>query len=119
MIANSVLDAALNKVATATAIHITEADPADRAAAIANSMASYTPSFSSISDASGGGRQITKQAGSDPSGELTGTPGFRCYVDGSELLYTEPVGAGSTDIGQGGAVNDAASTLVLRDPTFS
>ena len=119
MISNSVLDAALNKIASATAIHITVADPADRDAAIANSMASYAPSFSAIAEATGGGRKITKQAGSDSAAEAGGTPGFRAYVDATELLYSEPVGAGSTDIAAGGEVNDGASTITIGDPTFS
>ncbi|MHB9879098.1 hypothetical protein ACSMXM_05490 [Pacificimonas sp. ICDLI1SI03] len=118
MVANSVLDAALDKIATATAVHLLVAEPADRAAAIANSLASYAPTFSAPSDAAGGGRQITKQSGSDTTAEMTGDPTVRAYINADELLYVEPEG-GAVTIGAGGAVNDGASTITFRDPTFS
>lgn len=133
MIANSVLDAALNKIAAATTVHLTKAAYTDLADVTGNSAASYAPTFTGprdatrdIDDGQGGtitvqGRELIKDAGSDSEAEANADiatgGGYRYYVDATEIIYREP--ATGASIGDGAAVNDGSSAIFMQDPTFT
>lgn len=123
MIADSVLDAALNKLATATTIHITKAEYTTLAEVTANSAASYAPAFSAPEDNPAGGRRILRQEGVDPAAEanadIANGGGYRYFVDDTEILHRQPTGDGSVSVGQGGSVTDEAGYISIGDPTFT
>ena len=83
--ADSVSDAALNKVATATQYLVCSGDPPDRTDALAQALATVVPTFTGPSDAVSG-RQTTVDQKSGVTVDVTGTAATVCLIDGIELL---------------------------------
>ena len=88
----SVLDALLDKVGTATQLLVTSSQPADRAAALAASLATQTLS-SAFTKAAGtpSGRQTTIAQQANVPVTATGSATHVCLIDGSSLLYVTTV----------------------------
>lgn len=103
---DSVLDAALDNIKTATRLLLCSSEPADYAAAVAATLAQKdTPVFGSNTDYAGG-RQFTVSAITDAFGTATGTATHYALVNvtGTSLLATQslsaafPITVGQTDI---------------------
>ncbi len=85
---DSVLDASLDKSATATTLHICAGAPADRAAAIANSLADQALVPGDFAKANGdtSGRKLRYLAKSGINVDTSGTADHLAYIDATELL---------------------------------
>jgi hypothetical protein len=115
---NSVLDAALNEVATATEQYLCVGAPVSRADAISKSqIPAATPSFQAIADAAGGGRELETDASNgntvDGGG---GTVDHVALCDASTLLLVTSLASG-TAVSDGMTVNISSFTTVIADPT--
>lgn len=87
--ADSVLDAALDKIATATSMIALDAEPADRAAALAGALATATMVGGDYTNADGDadGRKVTVAQKSGINVDTSGDAQHVALIDGSELLY--------------------------------
>lgn len=89
---NDVYDAALDKIATCTAMHACTAEPANHAGIAAVSVGSYTLTAGdgngdwTIADGDTSGRKITVAAQSGNDGTGTGAADFFAFTDGTTLL---------------------------------
>ena len=90
-VSTAVLDGALNVLkTTATRMDVTAAQPADRAAVVANSLATVTVATGDFTLAAGTGvsaRKVTVVQKAGISVTATGTAGFVSMCDGVNLLY--------------------------------
>lgn len=121
--ADSVPDAALDKIATATTVHLCTGDPADRAGAISASVGNYTLTAGdgggdyTIANGDTSGRKLTlaAQTGNNLTG--SGTAAHLCFIDGSELL--RKVALSATQVVTSGNPFTISSFVVLeiRDPS--
>lgn len=106
LVNDSVLDAALTQIKTATRLLLCSSEPADYAAAVAATLATKdSPTLGAIGDGTGG-RKFTVAAITDAVGNATGTATHYALVNvaGTELLATKSLSAsfavtsGATDI---------------------
>lgn len=116
-VADSVLDAALDKIATATSQIALAAEPADRAAAISGALATATMAGGDYTNANGdtSGRKVTVGAKSGVSITATGTCTHLALIDGTELLYVTTVT--SKALTNGDTVDMPAWDIELADPS--
>lgn len=89
---DGVMDAALDEIALANALHVCSGTPADRAAAIANSLATValTPGAGNgdftLANGDTNGRKLTLAQQADLSITADGTAAHYCLIDGTRLL---------------------------------
>ena len=116
---NSVLDAALDTIATATALHICSGTPSTRAAVLSASLAtaSLTGADFTTADGDTDGRKVTVAAKSGLAVTASGTPSRYCLVDGSTLLAWADVDGASPDLTSGSTTDVPAVKFKLGDPT--
>ncbi len=113
---NDVLDAALNEIKTATDLHLNTAEPANRAAAIADSLATKsTPTFTGPVDGDTSGRKVTVDAANSLTAGATGTATHVTLIDATVVLYVTT--CTSQAITSGNTVNIGAWDVELLDPT--
>lgn len=100
---SSVMDAALDKVATGTNILVCTSQPADRASALAAALANQSISGSAFTKANGdvSGRKVTIAQQSTVAVSATGTATHVAIIDGANLLYvttctSQALSAGNT-----------------------
>ena len=86
---NSVLDAALTEIATATRLVLTSAEPANFAGIAAVALGNYTMTGGSytIADGTTSGRKTTVAAQTGNNATATGSGNHVCLDDGTVLLY--------------------------------
>ena len=119
---NDVFDAALAKVATATAVHVCTTEPANHAGIAAVTVGNYTLTAGNgngdwtIADGDTSGRKLTLGAQSGNNATGTGDADFLAFTDGSTLLLTI---AGDGDTLNSGSPFTIAATNVfeIRDPS--
>lgn len=117
---NSVLDAGLDKIATATALHVVSGTlPADRAATIAASLATIAVDAGDFTKADGDtdGRKVTVAAQTGVDVTASGTPTFYVLIDASVRLAWADVNAASPDLTDGSTTDIPAVVFELGDPT--
>lgn len=114
--ANSVLDAMLNKIATATALHLLDALPADRAAVLVGSLGTVAMDAAdyTVADAAAGGREVTV-AGQSVGVTVTGTVQHVALIDATELLFVTDLTTARAVI-DGDTVNLAEWSVSVGDP---
>jgi hypothetical protein len=113
---NSVFDAALNEVATATRLTICSADPANYAGIAAVLLGSKSsPGFTGPADGDVSGRKITINAITDGSVTATGTATNWALDDGSTLLASGALES-SQAVTSGNTFTLTATDIELRDP---
>ena len=113
---DSVMDAALDKVATSTILCLNTAQPADRAAAISdNLIPEATPSFTGPVDGDTSGRKLTVDASNGNTADVTGTATHVSLADGTDLLYVTT--CASQAITSGNTVNIGSWDIEISDPT--
>ena len=84
---NDVLDAPLNKVATATTMVMCSQQPTNRTQAVTTyALSSVTPTFTGPADGDTSGRKITVNA-TTGAGSTNGTGTHVALCDGATLLY--------------------------------
>lgn len=115
----SVQDAALDKIATATALHICTGTPATRAAVLSSSLATVAVASGDFTKAAGNvdGRKVTVAAKSGVNVTTTGTAAHYCLIDGTTLLARTEVNASSPGLTQGSTVNIPATAFEVGAPT--
>lgn len=115
--ADSVLDAALDKVATATALHLVDAAPADRAATLAASLGTVALGGTAFTKADGdnGGRKVTVGAQSVPI-TADGNVNHAVLIDGAEILHYTSM-ATTRAVLDGDTASVAAWDITIGDPT--
>lgn len=84
---NSVIDAALNKIATATTMTVCSSQPANYAGIASVALAEATPSFTGPADGDTSGRKITVDEETGVTVDTTGTATHVALDDGETLLY--------------------------------
>jgi hypothetical protein len=115
----SVQDAALDKIATATALHICSGTPATRATVLSSSLATVAVSGADFTKAAGNvdGRKTTVAAKSGVSVTTTGTAGSYCLIDGTTLLARTDVNVSSPGLTSGSTTNIPAVVFEVGAPT--
>lgn len=118
LFANSVLDAALDVIATGTALHICSGTPTDRATAIAASLATVGLDAGDYTKADGDvdGRKVTVGAQAGVSVTADGTPAHYAIVDATTLLAMTTVDPSSPDLTTGSTTDIPAVAFELGDP---
>lgn len=114
---DAVLDAALDKIATGTALHICSGTPATRAAVLTASLATVALTSADFTKANGttDGRKTTVVAKSGVAVTATGTAAHYCVIDATVLLArTEATGPGLT---VGSTTDISATAFEVGDPT--
>lgn len=118
---DDVYDAALDKLATATAVHACTAEPANHAGIAAVTVGNYTLTAGdgngdwTIANGDTSGRKITLGAQSGNNATGTGAANFLAFTDGTTLLCVID-GSGDT-LNSGSAWTIGAVDVVeLRDP---
>lgn len=119
---DDVYDAALDKIATCTAVHACTSEPANHAGIAAVSVGSYTLTAGdgngdwTIANGDTNGRKITLGAQSGNNGTATGAANFMAFTDGTTLLC---VIDGDGDTVNSGSPWTIAATKVFEfaDPT--
>lgn len=116
---DTVLDAALDKIATATALHICSGTPADRAAVLTASLATVAVDGTDFTKANGttDGRKTTVGAQAGVSVTATGTPSRYALVDATTLLAWADVDPASPGLTSGSTTDIPATAFELGDPT--
>lgn len=116
---SSVQDAALDKIATATALHICTGSPATRATVLTASLATASLTGADFAKAAGAvdGRKVTVAAKSGVAVTGTGTAASYCLIDGSTLLARTDVNAASPGLTQGSTTNIPAVAFEVGAPT--
>lgn len=113
---DSMMDAALNYVAAATVLHICSSQPADRAAAIAASLASAAMTGADFALANGdaSGRKVTVAQKSNMAITANGTANHVALIDGAVLRYVTTCTAQA--LTAGGTVTSPAWDAEIADP---
>lgn len=118
---NDVYDAALDKIATATAVHVCTSEPANHAGIAAVTVGNYTLTAGdgngdwTVADGDTSGRKVTCGAQSGNNGTATGAANYLAYTDGTTLLVTI-AGDGDT-VNSGSPFTIAAvDVLEIADP---
>lgn len=118
LVDNSVLDAALDEIATATEIYLCTSEPASRAAAItASVIPAHTLTGGDFTNADGdtSGRKVTVSAQNSLTADATGTVTHVAICDASTLLYVTT--CTSQAVTSGNTVNIGAWSVELADPS--
>lgn len=119
---DDVFDNGLSEITDATSVelHVTsDGAPADRSAAVSQSLASANLSSGALlgpSDASPDGRGVTVTSQAGVSVSSSGTPTHYCLIDGSRLLAYTEVDALSPDLVQGSTINVPSVDFSIGDP---
>lgn len=115
---DSVLDAALDKIATATALHICSGTPTTRAAVLSASLATVSVASGDFTKANGttDGRKVTVAAKSGVSVTASGTAAHYCLIDASVLLARTEVDASSPALTSGSTTDIPAVAFEVGDP---
>ena len=116
------LDAACDKVATGTAVHVCTAEPADHAGIAAVSVGNYVTTAGDglgdwvVENGATSGRQIRLNAQSGNNGTATGAGLYIAVTDGTNLLW---VADGDGDTVNNGSAFSIPQTPIVewRDPT--
>jgi hypothetical protein len=118
---DNVFDAALDEIATCTAVHACSAEPANHAGIAAVSLGSYTLTAGAgngdwtIANGDTSGRKITLGAQSGNNGTATGAADFLAFTDGTTMKAVID-GDGDT-INSGSPWTISATDVVeFRDP---
>lgn len=114
---DDVLDAALDKIATATTMTITSAQPANYAGIVAVALAETTIGGGDFSKANGdvSGRKVTVGAQTDINVDSSGTATHICLDDGETLLSVTT--CTSQVLTSGNTVNVPAYDIEFADVT--
>lgn len=114
---NDVLDAALNKIATATRLTVCSGAPANFAGISAVALADVVMSSGdySVSDGDVSGRKVTVSAQSDIEVDASGTATHIALDDGTTLLYVTE--CSSQALVEGNTVNVPSWDVEIADPT--
>lgn len=117
----SIQDAALDKIATATALYICSGSPATRATVLSSALATVAVSSADFTKSAGtvDGRKTTVAAKSGVAVTASGTAASYCLVDGTTLLARTDVNASSPALTQGSTVNIPATTFEIGAPVAS
>ena len=115
---DTVLDAALDKIITGTALHVCSGTPADRAAVLTNTLATVALDAGDFNKANGStdGRKVTVAAQSGVSVTASGTPAHYCIIDGTRLLARTTVNPASPALTSGSTTNIPAAEFEVGDP---
>lgn len=118
---DSVVDAALARVATGTQLHICTGTPADRAAVLATSLAAtpLEPGDFTVTDGDTGGRKLVVAAQTGLEVTAGGAPAHYCVIDDALLLARTEVDPATPDLTVGSTVDVPAWTLTISDPQVS
>lgn len=114
---DSVLDALLDKVATANQVIVCTTQPADRAAALSTALASASLSSGDFTKADGtpNGRQVTMAQKAAVAVTGTGSAQHVALVDGTSLLYVTTVTAQT--LTSGNTVTIPSWKITVADPS--
>lgn len=116
---NDVLDAALNELSEATALHITSGTaPTAVADVTSRSLATAAVTAGNFADAdhSGGGRQTTVAAKSGVPVTATGTPTHYVLVDATRVLAVTEVDPATPGFTSGSTTDIPAVVFAVGDP---
>lgn len=115
--ADSVLDAALDKIATATSMIALAAEPADRAAALSGALATATMSGGDYTNANGdtNGRKVTVAQKTGVTIDAGDTATHVALIDATELLYVTT--CTSQVLTTGNTMTFPAWDVEIADPT--
>lgn len=115
----SVLDAALDKVSTATELHIVSGTPATRATVLSSSLATVAVAAGDFSKSAGvvDGRRVTVAAKSGVPVTASGTAAHYCLIDGTTLLARTEVDASSPALTQGSTTGIPAVSFEIGAPS--
>ncbi len=113
---NTVLDAALNEIATSTAMHLCSAQPANHAGIAAVSLADVTMAGGDYtnSDQTPDGRKVTVAAKSGVTVDASGTGNHIAFTNGSVLKHVATCDA--IAVTSGGTVDFPTLDIDFRDP---
>ena len=116
---NSVLDATLTKISTATALHITSGTPTTRAGVLSASLANVTVASGAFTIANGtpDGRQVTVAAQNDVPVTAAGTAAHYCLIDATTLLARTEVNPASPALTTGSVTDIPAVVFSVAAPT--
>lgn len=117
VVADAVLDAALDEIATATEIYLCTSEPASRAAAdTASVIPAHTLTGGDFTNADGdsSGRKVTIAAQNSLTADATGTVTHVALCTGSTLLYVTT--CTSQAVTSGNTVNIGSWKVELADP---
>lgn len=116
---DDVLDAALDKIATCTSLYVCsgESNPATKAAASANALATHTLSGGDFAngDGDGDGRKVTVAEQADIAIDTSGDATCLVFADGSDILYITTCTLQS--LTSGGTVTVPTFDIEIADPT--
>lgn len=118
---DSVMDAALAVVATCTRLDVNTAEPADRAAAVADSLATVVMTAGNgngdytIANGDTSGRKVTVAAQNGLTATAGGTASHISLSDASTLLYVTTLSS-NTSISINNTVNVGAWDVEILDP---
>lgn len=118
-VSDAVLDAALGHIqSNVTAMVLTDAEPADRAAALAASLATITVTGGDITIANGdtSGRKITVAAKNGESVTADGTYNHMSLISGTDLLLVTTAQT-SKALNNGDTVDVQAWDYEIADPS--
>lgn len=115
----TVIDAALDKIATATVLHICSGTPASRATVLSSSLANVTVSSGDFTKAAGNvdGRKVTVAAKTGVAVTTSGTAASYCLIDGTTLLARTDVNAASPALTSGSTTSIPAVAFEVGAPT--
>jgi hypothetical protein len=114
---DSVLDAAMNKIKTATRMVVCSSQPANFAGIAAVNLAQVTMAGGDYTTANGdsSGRKVTMAAKNSVSVTATNTATHVSLDDGTTLLYVTT--CASTALTSGNTVNISTWKIEIQDPT--
>lgn len=115
---DDVLDAALDELDTANALHICSGTPTDHATTISLSLATVALDAGdyTLGDATPDGRGLTVAAQAGVAVAASGIPAYYCLVDGTRLLARTEVNEQSPDLTEGSTVDIPAVPFSIADP---
>ena len=115
-VANSVLDAALDKIATATNMTVCSAEPTNKTEADTTfKLADVAPTFDAREDGDTDGRKVRSQQKTGVAIDSTGTANHIALTDATELLYVTTCNAQA--LTAGGTVTIPVWDVEIADPT--
>lgn len=116
-VADSVLDAALGKIATATSMIALDGEPADRAAALSGALATaaLTSEDFTVTNGDVSGRKVTIGAQNGIEVDVSGDANHIALIDDSELLYVTV--CSEQPLTEGNTVDFGAWKVEIADPT--
>lgn len=114
---NSVLDAALDEIATATSLTVCSAEPTDQSDVANVALADATVDGSDFTNADGdvSGRKVTVAQQSDIAIDSSGEATHVALDDGTDLLYVTTCDA--QDLTSGGTVTVPSWDVEIEDPS--